>query len=90
MLPVKDYTDVFPNATMSSEWDVIAEIWASLQQLGTASPQIEHILVTRTRTPLTINFLSQHNLIVMPTKKQQDSFLRTLPQILEMHQFSCQ
>ena len=38
------YRDVFPNATMSSEWDVIAKIRASILQLGTSSPQLEHVL----------------------------------------------
>ena len=41
---MKSYREVFPNATMSSEWDVIAEILASHLQLGNTSPKLEHIL----------------------------------------------
>ena len=37
------YPTIFPNTTMGAEWDCIAQILHSIQELDTLSPTIEHI-----------------------------------------------
>ena len=40
---ISQYKTMYPNATMVSEYDVLAEIWTAMSQLGPSQPVIDHI-----------------------------------------------
>ena len=40
---ISKYVSMYPNSTMASEYDVLAEIRAAMQQLGTSQPELTHI-----------------------------------------------
>ena len=41
---IKEYQKIYPNSTLDSEWDILAEIRTTILQLGAVAPTVEHIL----------------------------------------------